>query len=557
MTAENVFDAQSADEECRDCGYEPELKRTLGSFQVFAISFAFISVAVGIFGTYDDVLRDAGPVGIWLWVIVAVGQTLVALVVAQFAARIALSGSSYQWASRLANPKIGWLFGWLTFWYLAIAVVAMDNALASQALMPLAGMAPNENTARLITLVVLLIQAVLVIASTRLLGMITSSAVGIELAIVVVLVIGLGAVMLFTGSGTLDNLTSRGITAGAPNYFAIGGGLMAGMIMGLTTLVGFDSAANLAEEAKDPFRSVPRAIVSSVVAAGVLGLLFVVTLTVAIKDIARVSTGGSPVASIIRDQLGPVMERILLSAIVFAMFGAGMVVMAACSRQVFAMVRDARFPAHNLMRRVNPRTQTPVPATILILVVGVVLMVALPGAALLQLIIGSTILPALIYGAVVVLYLAVRKRLERKEGGFSLGRFELPVAVAALIWVAFALFALVSPGEAFVPDVIVVGLILAPLGGSPPSEERGVPAEQVDARGNPGVGPSADNGMTRDHSECTVVLSAVRPRSCSRSGGITGRPYPRRMVAATGRRAGEPRPGLSRGAPFIAGYTWT
>ena len=46
---------------------------------------------------------------------------------------------------------------------------------------------------------------------------------------------------------------------------------MAGMIMGLTTLVGFDSAANLAEEAKDPFRSVPRAIVASVVAAGVLG----------------------------------------------------------------------------------------------------------------------------------------------------------------------------------------------------------------------------------------------------------------------------------------------
>ena len=32
-------------------GYRQELKRTLGPFQVFAISFAFISVAVGIFGT--------------------------------------------------------------------------------------------------------------------------------------------------------------------------------------------------------------------------------------------------------------------------------------------------------------------------------------------------------------------------------------------------------------------------------------------------------------------------------------------------------------------------
>ena len=186
MTAEDVVDAQSPDEECRDSGYEPELKRTLGPFQVFAISFAFISVAVGVFATYGDVLQNAGPVGIWLWVVAAVGQTLVALVVAQFAARIALSGSSYQWASRLANPKIGWLFGWLTFWFLAIGVVAMDNALASQALMPLLGMEPNEDTARLITVAILVIQAVLVIASTRLLGLITSARSGSNSRIVVV-----------------------------------------------------------------------------------------------------------------------------------------------------------------------------------------------------------------------------------------------------------------------------------------------------------------------------------------------------------------------------------
>ena len=107
MTVDDVLDSRSADDESVDCGYEPELKRTLGPFQVFAISFAFISVAVGVFATYDAVLQTAGPVGIWLWVVAAVGQTLVALVVAQFSAHIALSGSSYQWASRLANPKIG------------------------------------------------------------------------------------------------------------------------------------------------------------------------------------------------------------------------------------------------------------------------------------------------------------------------------------------------------------------------------------------------------------------------------------------------------------------
>ena len=80
-----LANTQAADSFFEDCGYEPELKRTLGSFQIFAISFAFISVAVGIFSTFDDVLRNAGPVGIWLWIIVAIGQTLVPLVIAQFA----------------------------------------------------------------------------------------------------------------------------------------------------------------------------------------------------------------------------------------------------------------------------------------------------------------------------------------------------------------------------------------------------------------------------------------------------------------------------------------
>ncbi|GAA2771313.1 APC family permease [Mycolicibacterium pallens] len=449
----------STDEELRHSGYQPELKRTLGGFQVFAISFAFISVLVAIFATYGAVLNYSGPVGIWLWIVAAIGQTLVALVVAQFAARIALTGSSYQWASRLANPKVGWFFGWLTFWFLAIGVVAMNSALASQALMPLLGMAPDEGAARLITLALMLAEAVLVIASTTLLGKVTSTTVGLELVILAVLILGLGAVMVFSGSGTPDNLVSQGVSAGAPNYFAIGGGLTAGMIMGLTTLVGFDSAANLAEEAKDPFRTVPRAIVSSVVASATIGLLFVIVLTVAIKDIPAVTNSGSPVAAIIRAQLGPVVERVLLTGITFAMFGAGMVMIAACSRQAFAMARDARFPAHTLMRKVSPRTNTPVPATILILVIGVVLMVVLPGDALLQLIVASTIVPALLYGGIVVLYLCVRKRLNTKEGGFSLGRFEVPVAYTALVWVAFSIFVLVSPSDARVPGLVVLGLL--------------------------------------------------------------------------------------------------
>jgi amino acid transporter len=274
----------AADEFCEDCGYTPELKRTLGSFQMFAISFASVSVVIGVFGTFDDVLRNSGPVGIWLFPIVAVGQILVALVYAQFAARIPLSGSSYQWASRLANPRIGWVFGWIAVWNVGLSPVTIDDALASQCLMPLLDIAPSEHTTRVIAVILLVIQAVLVIASTRTVGWTNSLSVGVELAIVVVLGIALIIAVVLTGHGSTHNLISQGIAAGAPDYFALGGGLTVAVLMGLSTLTGFDAAANMAEEAKDPFRSVPRAIVGSVVAAAVLGMVFIIALTVSITD---------------------------------------------------------------------------------------------------------------------------------------------------------------------------------------------------------------------------------------------------------------------------------
>ncbi|WP_051989767.1 APC family permease [Gordonia soli] len=440
-------------------GYRPQLRRSLGSFQVFAVSFAFISVAVGIFGTYDDLLTSAGPVGIWTWPVALVGQLLVALVIAQFAARIPLSGSSYQWASRLTDPRIGWGFGWLTFCYLITGLLAIDSAMASQCLMPLFGMPPDEVVSRVITVIILAVQAAIAIASTWIVGVLNSVAVVVELTIVVVLVVALSVAVALTGHGTLDNLTSRGVTADAPDYFAFGGGLMASMIVGLATLVGFDSAASMAEEAKDPHRSVPRAIVGSVVAAGILGFLFLIALTVAIDDVAKVTASGSPVASILGDQLGHPTERILLVVIAVAFFGGGMVTMTSCARIVFAMSRDGRFPGHRLFRIVHPRTRTPVAATLLPLVIGILTLVVIPGDALIELITSGTLFPAITYGLIVVLYLVVRRRLDTTTGAFDLGRWEVPVAVAALIWTVAAVTVLLAPASARVPLIIVVGLI--------------------------------------------------------------------------------------------------
>jgi amino acid transporter len=148
-------------------------------------------------------------------------------------------------------------------------------------------------------------------------------------------------------------------------------------------------------------------------------------------------------------------------AVTFSFFAAGMVTMAIGARLVYAMARDGRLPFQRTFRRVNPRTHTPIPGTILIFGGGLVLMVALPGNALLQLITAGTILPVIIYGATVVLYLTVRKRLAARKGAFSLGRLELPVAIVALVWLVVALLVLVLPHDSRVPVLIDVGLVLA------------------------------------------------------------------------------------------------
>jgi amino acid transporter len=443
-----------------DFGYRPELKRSLGSFQVFAISFASVSVIVGIFSTFTNVLQDSGPLGIWLFPVVAVGQILVALVYAQFAARIPLSGSSYQWASRLANPKIGWMFGWVAVCNAAISAPAVDNVMASQVLMPLFNMAPSDTTARVITIALLVIQAAIVIMSTRIVGLTNLLAVGVELAIVVALGIALVVAVVLTGDGSTHNLVSQGIAQGAPNYWAIGGGFMAAMIMGLSTLLRFESSANMAEEAKDPYRTMPRAIIGSVVAAAILGMLFIIALTVSIKDMGRVSTSDSPVAEIMHEQFGLGLERPFLAVIAIAFFGAALVSMAGTSRIIFAMARDKRFPGHRLFKRVNPFTRTPIWATLLQLGFGIAMIVWITGNVMTQLILAGAILVTIPYGMTTILYLAVRRKLDRREGAFNLGRFEVPVAVAALAWLFVAAFASIVASVSIVPSLIVAGMLL-------------------------------------------------------------------------------------------------
>ncbi len=102
------------------------------------------------------------------------------------------------------------------------------------------------------------------------------------------------------------------------------------------------------------------------------------------------------------------------------------------------MARDQRFPGYTLFRQVSARTGTPVIATIFcgILIEVVLAIFATQTNTLTNLFSAATLLPAIIYLSTVILYISTHNKLPQTQG-FSLGVFEWPVVILALVWLIF------------------------------------------------------------------------------------------------------------------------
>ncbi|MCW2591950.1 MAG: amino acid permease [Mycobacterium sp.] len=441
-------------------GYKQQFDRTLKSFTSFAVGFSFISITSGIFTTFAFLLATAGPRGLWMWIPAAIGQLLITLAYAHFAARIPLAGFSYQWASRLAGPKVGWIFGWLSYAFLAVVVVAVNYGFVTQALMPLLGLSPSLATAQAITIAVAAIEAGVIIFSTRLAAQINAAAVVTEIVGVAGLTLVL-LVLAFVGKGDLGNVSSTGIVDGGPGYYGFNGPFMLAVLLGAYTIVGFESVANLAEETQNPTKVVPKAMIRATAASGLLGLLFLIALCVAMPNVAEISASATPITDIMHARLGGPITDVFLVIFVISLFANGLVIMLTGSRMVFAMARDKRFPASRLFGTVVKRTDSPVAATLLIFAGLVVIMVAVghQSAALSNLFTAATILPAIIYLATVILFAFTRSRLPQVDGVFTLNRSAPYVIAGSLLWLAFELSALLLP-ETFRTAVVIAAVVL-------------------------------------------------------------------------------------------------
>ncbi|WP_052372076.1 amino acid permease [Amycolatopsis taiwanensis] len=446
-------------------GYAQEMKRELGWYTSFAVAFGFVSIATGIFTAYGSVLSSSGPMGIWTWPVVVLGQLCVALVFGSLAARIPVSGYAYQWISRLANPVLGWIMGWVSFTFLGVVVVAVDYTIAATILPVLFHYQGTNQNAWVITAVVLLLQAILVALSTRASQRVNNVAVTIQMIGMVTLTVLLFIVGAVTGVLDFGTLFSTGDVP-SEGYFALGGLTSAGpwalgFLLGAFTIVGFESAANLAEETKNPARVVPKAMAQAVLGLGVLGMLFLIAVTALAGDPVALAQSDTPVADVIARVLGSYVGNALLVLVVISIFSCGLVISLSGARLVWAMARDKRFPGWQLLNKINRKTGTPMNASMFMFVVSQIVLALFAGStqALFSLFSAATLLPALIYAATVLLYIVKRRSLPPSKG-FELGRWEVPVLVLAVAWLGYELliFRDASFAEPWIYVLIMFGI---------------------------------------------------------------------------------------------------
>src|SRR3989441_11628721 len=117
VTAPAGSGAKTDQERLHELGYAQELKRGMGAFSNFAVSFTIISILSGCLTLFGFGMYTGGPASsAYGWPIVGILVTLVSLSMAEICSSYPTAGGLYYWSAKVA-PKNGPAWAWFTGWF--------------------------------------------------------------------------------------------------------------------------------------------------------------------------------------------------------------------------------------------------------------------------------------------------------------------------------------------------------------------------------------------------------------------------------------------------------
>lgn len=427
-----------------EVGQRKDFRRVLGLWQLTAIGIGGI-IGVGIFVLAgQQAALNAGPAVALSFIIAGFGSACAALCYAEFAGLIPVTGSAYTYGYAVLGEGAAWIIGWdlLLEYALVVAVVAIGWSGYVQVLLASAGVhlpewaqksmsadtmnyywqqaklgvglsvakpLPGPTDAHRFNIIaagISLLVAVLLSVKTEWGARLNTVIVGIKV-IGVALVIGVGAFFINTANWH-PFIPARVFDDKGMGHFGWQG-VLTGASVVFFAVFGYDTLTTAAEEAKDPQRDLPRAVLLSLAVAMVLYIAVSLVLT-GIVPYGTLSGEAS-----VSDAFNAIglhwLSNVIAVAAVIGVISVLFAFMLGAARIWFALSRDGLLPAW--FARVHPRFGTPARPTMILGIFTAIVAGLLPIGEVAELVNIGT-LSAFILICASVLLLRVRKpHLER------------------------------------------------------------------------------------------------------------------------------------------------
>ncbi|MFD7920793.1 APC family permease [Streptomyces sp. NPDC059740] len=339
------------------------LKRSLGVLGGTLLTLSCLTPASSLFVVVPGSFASLGTGTALVIAIAAVLCVGVAFTYSELGTLIPSSGGEYA----MVGTLMGRLAGWLVFILSLVVVMVVPPIIAlgtAEYLAPVLHLNAQWTGAA-----VMLLSTVMGLLDLRANAWIT----GVFLVLEVV-ACGVVAALGFSHAHRPASVLLHPVMASGAGHTAVTAGLVVtGLAAALFILQGFSTAVYLAEEMKEPHRTVSRTVLWTLVVGVVVILVPVVAITLGAPDLKTLATGD--VAGLVRGWSNSAVGTFVSLCIALAIVNAAIVMVIQNSRVLFASARDAAWPrpVNRALGHVGRRFGSPWVSTLVVGVPGAVL----------------------------------------------------------------------------------------------------------------------------------------------------------------------------------------
>ena len=324
------------------------LARTLGTRDLTLLVIGNV-IGSGIYLVPSSVLAQSGesvPIATAVWLVGGVLSLMGALSYGELGAMDGGGGSGglYAYIRDGFGAFPAFLYGWTLFFVIGAGTIATLAVAAANYMTQFMPMSPTQKSIAAVTLIV--IMTVINVRSTRESATVQNLATGIK----VLAILGISALLFILGKGSAATPVAHAVT---PASFS---GVGLSIISVLWAYEGWQYVTFMSAEAKEPQRSLPRAIT-----LGTLSLIAIYLIAnfayLAALGPARVAGSERVAGEAVAAVFGPAAGGLVAAVIIVSMYSAAHSTVITVPRVYFAMANDGLF--FKRLAEVHPRFNTP------------------------------------------------------------------------------------------------------------------------------------------------------------------------------------------------------